>query len=81
MVPGALRAYDLPDLEASLAPRKLLMAGVTDGNSHDTDIESINTDLNIIKNAYRSKNAEEQLIIISDKSPGKLFEQYMNWLK
>ncbi len=29
-VPGSLRAYDLPDLLASLAPRKLLLAGITD---------------------------------------------------
>jgi hypothetical protein len=32
VVPGALKAYDLPDLAASLAPRKLLMAGITDGS-------------------------------------------------
>ena len=29
-VPGALKHYDLPDLAAILAPRKLLMAGITD---------------------------------------------------
>ena len=32
-VPGALTAYDLPDLEASLAPRKLLLIATTDGNN------------------------------------------------
>ena len=53
MVPGALKAYDLPDLAASLAPRKLLMANVTDGNSKSTDVESISKDLDLIKIAYR----------------------------
>ncbi len=44
-VAGALRAYDLPDLAASLAPRKLLIAGTTDGNGKKTDPESIAKDL------------------------------------
>ncbi len=30
LVPGSLQAYDLPDLAASLAPRPLLIAGMTD---------------------------------------------------
>ncbi|HAQ19173.1 MAG TPA: hypothetical protein DCR40_08075 [Prolixibacteraceae bacterium] len=55
-VPGALKAYDLPDLAASLAPRKLLMSGVTDGNGKNMDIESIHTDLAIIKTAYQYRN-------------------------
>lgn len=81
MVPGALEAYDLPDLAASLAPRKLLMAGVTDGNNDNSDIESINKDLNVIRTAYRSGNAARQLNIISDISQEKLFEYYLDWIK
>jgi hypothetical protein len=80
-VPGALEEYDLPDLAASLAPRKLLMAGVTDGNSDKTDIGSIDKDLKIIKTAYVCKNAEQQLDIKSDTAYEKLFEQYLNWIK
>ena len=34
-VPGALSAYDLPDLAASLAPRPLLLAGSVDENSSE----------------------------------------------
>jgi hypothetical protein len=81
LVPGALKAYDLPDLAASLAPRKLLMAGVTDGNSNIIDVESINKDLDIIKSAYSLKNADGQLNIISGKQPEKLFDLYMEWIK
>ena len=53
LVPGALTAYDLPDLAASLAPRKLMMAGVTDGDGNASDNEKINKDLSIIKTAYQ----------------------------
>jgi hypothetical protein len=81
IVPGALNAYDLPDLAASLAPRKLLMANVTDGNGKRTDVESINKDLNIIKTAYRFKNADGQFNIVSLKSTEKPNDLYMEWMK
>ena len=81
VVPGALTAYDLPDLAASLAPRHLLMAGVTDGYGKITDTASINNDLDIIEVAYQKKNAERMLKIVSmkpDENPDVLF---MDWLK
>ncbi len=64
VVPGALKEYDLPDIAAALAPRKLLMAGVTDGYGKTTDIEGINADLAIVKNEYKRKNAEGNLMIL-----------------
>ena len=81
IVPGALKAYDLPDLAASLAPRKLLMANVTDGNGKRTDVESINKDLDIIKTAYHFRNADGQLNIISLKPNDKLNDFFLEWLK
>jgi hypothetical protein len=80
-VPGALKAYDLPDLAATLAPRRLMMIGVTDGNGKNTDTESINKDLAIIKTAYRSKNADGQLNIISLKPDEKPTDFYREWIK
>lgn len=80
-VPGALKAYDLPDLAASLAPRKLLMAGVTDGNGYSTDVESINKDLAIIKTAYQYRNAGNQLKIRARESIDKPYDLYMEWIK
>jgi hypothetical protein len=81
MVPGALTAYDLPDLAACLAPRKLLMAGVTDGNGNNADVENIYKDLDIVKTAYRFIKVEGQLKIESDKSPHKLTDLYLEWIK
>ena len=80
-VPGALKAYDLPDLAASLAPRKLMMAGVTDGYGKNTDIESINKDLAIIKIAYQNKKADGQLNIVSLTPTEKPYDIFMEWIK
>jgi len=67
LVAGALKEYDLPDLAATLAPRKLMMAGTTDCNG-ETGKENIEMDLSVIRNSYKAKNAGNQLIIIADPS-------------
>ena len=81
LVPGALSAYDLPDLAGSLAPRKLMMVGTTDGNGKKTDQESIDKDLSIIKTVYQSKNVTEQLKIVSTESTGKTYDLLMEWIR
>jgi hypothetical protein len=81
IVPGALTTYDLPDLAATLAPRKLMMEGVTDGNGNKTDQESIEKDLEIIRTAYKSKNASKQLSIVLSKSTEKQYNLFLEWIK
>lgn len=81
LVAGALSAYDLPDLAGSLAPRKLLMVGTTDGNGKRTDQVSIEKDLAIIKNIYQSKNAAEKLMIASPESTVKPDDLFREWMK
>jgi hypothetical protein len=80
-VPGALKAYDLPDLAASLAPRKLMLAGVIDGSGKNIDSENINKDLSIIKIAYQNKKADGQLNIVYLKPTEKPYDLYMEWIK
>jgi hypothetical protein len=80
-VPGALKAYDLPDLAASLAPRKLMMAGITDGYGKNTDAENINKDLAIIKIAYQNKKADGQLNLVYLMPTEKPYDLYMEWIK
>jgi dienelactone hydrolase len=80
-VPAALKAYDLPDLAASLAPRKLLIAGTVDGNGKSDDQASINRDLEVIRNAYNKRNASGQLNISPLESGVKTFDLLNNWLK
>ena len=81
-VPGALEAYDLPDLAATLAPRKLLIAGATEGvdNNTTTDSANIDDDLSVIKIAYQKRNAGEQLEIIEEPSE-KFNDLYEEWIK
>lgn len=81
VVPGALKAYDIPDIEAALAPRKLMMAGVTDGYGKTDDSAAINDDLEVVRNGYRKKNAEGNLMIFSltdYDDPNALFG---DWIK
>lgn len=80
-VPSALKAYDLPDLAACLAPRKLLMIGVTDGNGKNTGIENINKELAFIRAVYQDKKAVEQLNIVIGESIEKPLTFYEDWIK
>lgn len=80
-VPGALGAYDLPDLAASLAPRKLMMAGVTDGAGNSIKNESVNKDLDIIKATYNDRKASRQLNIKYGEQFVKPYDLFAEWIK
>jgi len=78
LVAGALTDYDLPDLAASLAPRKLILAGTTDGNGEQKDQESVINDLDIILKSYRAFNSAGQLKITpmhSGDDPADVFTE------
>jgi len=86
LVPGALQSYDLPDLAASLAPRKLLMGGIIDGLGSPADPEGIAGDLDIIKAGYQHKDAFDQLDVTfrfgeSFEKPYKPYDYYREWIK
>ncbi len=86
LVPGALQSYDLPDLAASLTPRKLLMAGVMDGLGSPAEPEDIAGHLDIIKAGYQHKDAFDQLDVTfrfgeSFEKPYKPYNLYRKWIK
>lgn len=81
LVPGALTAYDIPDLAAALAPRKLMISGMTDCNGKTTDTGNIDKDTDVIKNAFNYKNAGSQLSILSKESAGTTNDLYLEWIK
>lgn len=81
VVPGALREFDLPDIAASLAPRSLLMVGVTDGNGKMDDVEAINKDLEVIRNVYKVQNAASNLIIMPLPADKRLEAIFSSWIK
>jgi cephalosporin-C deacetylase-like acetyl esterase len=80
-VPGALESFDLPDIEAALAPRKLLIAGITDGNRKLLTSENAETDLSVIRSAYRYKNADNNLKIIYGDTGKRVHELLEDWIK
>ena len=79
-VAGALAAYDLPDLAASLAPRKLLMAGVTTGAGAPAGGENLDGDLEVVHTAYDREKAGEE-VTITTAPPVKLEELLSEWIK
>jgi len=80
-VRGSLESYDLPDLMATLAPRKLLIGGILDGLGKYADNEAFAKDIAFLKNAYQSKYASDKLIIITGNVSGKLDDLYLEWIK
>lgn len=60
LVPNALTAYDLPDLQACLAPRSLLLINPQDPLRRRAVREWVEEELNVVRRAYASLDAEER---------------------
>ena len=80
VVPGALTAYDLPDLAASLAPAGLWITGATDACG-ECNSERVKIDLDIIKKGYQLQNAEDRLKIVDNDLVGLAGDWVEKWLK
>ncbi len=80
-VPGALTAYDLPDLASTLAPRKLMMIGVTDGAGNTIATENMNKYFSGIKAVYHNQKADNNLKIESQESMEDLKDIYKTWIE
>jgi len=81
LVPGALTAYDLPDIAASLAPKKLLVAGITDANGQPIKKEEQKSDWEIVRDAYRSKKSEGAFKILPDSAIKDADALFKEWLQ
>jgi hypothetical protein len=80
-VPGMLNAYDLPDLAASLAPRKLLINRAVVNPDKTTETNGILEDIAIINRGYADRKAPAQLLI-NEGTQGKDFDIiYSEWIK
>jgi cephalosporin-C deacetylase-like acetyl esterase len=64
-VAGALTAYDLPDLVGSLAPRKVVLAGLKNQLLEPAEDQEIEMDMAFPLKVYSELDAEENLKIIS----------------
>jgi len=80
-VPGALKAYDLPDLAASLAPRNLLIVNAIDQNGKPAKSELIKSDFSIVRIAYSAIEAQANLEIRNWETYQHMDEIFSSWLE
>ncbi len=81
LVGGVLTSYDLPDLEASLAPRRLAIIGAADQLQKPAGAELIDKSFGIVRRAYVGHKAESNLTIES-LPPGRSITEILGaWLK
>jgi Acetyl esterase (deacetylase) len=73
-VSGSIGVYDLPDLAASLAPRKLMICGMADGSGSSADTQSIAESISVIALGYKQRGAAQQLQIVTGPM------DFNNWL-
>lgn len=81
VVAGALKEYDLTYLAGTLAPRKMLIAGATDGKGGNDDSALIQADMDIIRKIYTYMKADDQLRIVPEKPDGEIGSLLKDWIK
>lgn len=67
IVPGALKAYDLPDLAASLAPRAISIVPPAGGYTKSTESQ-LTKEAAVIQKAFADKGVSDKLQIAKDLS-------------
>lgn len=77
-VPGVLKEYDLPDLAAAFAPRRLIIINPVDGSGNRKINPEINSDIEIIRAGFISKHAEGQLKVIWNENDFNLIVDSLN---
>jgi cephalosporin-C deacetylase-like acetyl esterase len=81
MVTNALRAYDLPDLAASIAPRKLMLINVQDQVSARTDRASLEKEMTVVRSAYAQAGSTSNLIIRNWEPFQLMSDLFAGWLR
>ncbi len=79
-VAGALTAYDLPDLEAALAPNKLLLVDLKNQLGNPASDKMVDEDLNVVKSAFSQAKAEQNLKLLTIQPEQDIKEIYASWL-
>jgi hypothetical protein len=81
MVPGALQQYDLPDLAALIAPRKLLYLNPVDHEGEMLSGDPATDNLNFSHRIFRDKNASDHFEIRLLEDSQSRTEAIIQWLK
>jgi hypothetical protein len=80
-IPGILTAYDLPNIEAALAPSKLLILNAHDQLGKGLSIKSLNKKLEVVKASYENSKADENLQIKKITVGENIFDAYSEWIR
>ena len=65
-VAGSLNEYDLPQLAASLAPRRLLIVSPVDGAKKPLKRETLDRELSSVKEVYSDLSREAEFIVMEE---------------
>jgi cephalosporin-C deacetylase-like acetyl esterase len=74
MISGMLTAYDLPDLAAALAPRKLVLVDIFNQFRQPASAESISQELAVVRRSYLERGVAGNFVI-TNSIPGRSLEK------
>ncbi|HEY3128251.1 MAG TPA: alpha/beta hydrolase family protein, partial [Acidobacteriota bacterium] len=80
-VPNALKAYDLADLEAAVAPRHLLIVNARNQLGSRVDRQTLDRELQLVRTAYASAHSEQNLTVRGWESFQGMEEIFGGWLR
>lgn len=80
-VPAALTAYDLPDLAAIAAPRRLFLASPRQGSGAVADATTLAQDTAVITRAYEARSAPKNFVISPHTEASAVREALVAWLR
>ncbi len=80
-IPGVLMKYDLPDIEATLAPNKLLILNTQDQLGKGLSNKLVDKKLTIVRRAYENYAISENMEIKRIEKNENIFDCYAAWLK
>jgi hypothetical protein len=81
VVPAAITAYDLPDLAASLAPRKVLLLDPRDGRGDPADAATLDEDTAVTARAFAGQGAREAFAVARPNADAPLAAALGDWLR
>lgn len=79
-VPQALKQYDLPDLAALLAPRRLLIVNPTDGKGQPLPLPAVEKEMQVVKQSYSGANASQLRLRNAEDTRKEITDFFSDWL-
>ena len=81
LVANILTAYDLPDLAATLAPRKLLVVNALDQVQKPASAETVDKSYDVVRRTYSQRGAAASLVIRAGVLAPAIDEALAAWLR